>query len=86
MPMCTSTQYIQEATAQDANLQGLKVYSIHRWPHKKMMWHKTYRNIGLSDMSHDWAMIDGVAVKSKRLITPSQLQMQLLSQLHSNHV
>ena len=49
-----------------------------------MTWHKTYRNISLSD---EVSMIDGVAMKGKRIIIiPSQLQKQILSQLHSNHM
>ena len=45
---------------------------------KKMTWYKSYRNIVLSNMS--WGMIDGVALKGKRIIIPNQLQMQILGQ------
>ena len=31
-------------------------------------------------------MIYGLAMKGKRIIIPSQLQKQILSQLHSNHM
>ena len=34
LPVCTSTQDIQEATARDAQLQELKVYIIKGWLHK----------------------------------------------------
>ena len=51
---------------------------------KKRTWYKTYKNIGLS--GHELVMIDGVTVKDKEVIIPPQLQMQILKQLHSNHI
>ena len=51
LPMCTSIQDIQEATSQDAHLQDLNIYITHGWLHKKIMWHKTNRNIGPLDKS-----------------------------------
>ena len=44
------------------------------------------------DIQKDWplrhglAMIDGEAIKDKRKIRPSQLQMLILRQLHNNHM
>ena len=35
---------------------------------------------------HELAMIDGTAMKSKRIIIPSSLQRIILEQLYSNHV
>ena len=37
-------------------------------------------------MRHELAMIDGVAIKGKHVIIPSQLQTQILRQLHSSHM
>ena len=75
---------IQEATAQDANLQDLKAYSIHGWPHKKDDVTQDIQKYW--PIKHEFAMIYGVAEKGKRIIMPSQLQMLILSELHGNQM
>ena len=84
LSVCISKQDIQEATAQDANLHGLKAYIIHGCLHKKDEVAQDIQKYW--PIRHELAMIDGVAVKGKGIIMPSQLQMQILSQLHSNHM
>ena len=41
---------IQEATARSV-LKRVKAYIIRGWPHKKKMWHKTYKHIVPSGIS-----------------------------------
>ena len=84
LPVCTSIQDTQEASAQDAHLQDLKVYIIHDWLCKR-------ENVAPDiqeywPIRHELAMIDVVAIKGKRIIIPSQFQKQILSQLQKNHV
>ena len=76
---------IQEATTQDAQLHDLKAYIMHCWlkwkddvvQHIQKYW----------PIRHELVMLDGVIIKGKRImIILSQLQMQILSQLHSNHL
>ena len=69
LPVCKS---IQKATAQDAHLQDLKASTIHGWPYKK----DDIQEYG--PIRHELALIDGVAIKGKGIIIPSQLQMQIL--------
>ena len=81
--VCTSIQNIQEVTAQDAHLQDLKAYIIHGWKYKKDGMAQDIQKYW--PIRHELVMIDGEAEKGKRII-PSQFQMQMLSQLHSNHM
>ena len=76
LPVCTFTLDKQEGTAEDAHLQELKAYIIHGRPDK--------RNNVVQDVQKYWpnrlelAMSDGVAIKGKQIIIPSQLMMQIL--------
>ena len=82
LPVCISARDIQEA--RDTYLQELKAYIINDWPHKKEdVTHNIQKYLAISP---ELAMIDGVAVKGKQVIIPSQLGMQVLRQLHRNHI
>ena len=85
LPMCTSIQDIQEAAAQDVHLQDLKTYISHGCQHKEDDITPDMQKYW--PIRHELAMIGEMDVKGKRIIIiPSQLQMQILSQLHSNHM
>ena len=70
--VCASICIIQEATALDKHLQDLKAYIIKGWPHKK---EDVARNIQKYwPIRCKLAIKDGVAMKGKGVIIPSQLQ------------
>ena len=71
IPVCPSIQVIQTATHENANLEELKMYIIHGWPHKK-------EEIALGirqywPISNRLAMTDGILMKVERIIIPSQM-------------
>ena len=80
LSVCTSMRDIQERTARDAHLQELKAYVIKGWPHQKEDIQKYW------PIRHGFATIDSMAIKGKSVIIPSQLQMQTLRLLNSNHM
>ena len=68
----TSIGNIQEMIARDAHWKELK----HVSPGIKKYW----------PIIHELTMIDGMTLKGKEVIIPSQLQMHVLKQLHSNNM
>ena len=84
LPLFTSICDIQEVTARETHLQKLKAYIIKGLPHIK-------ENVAPDiekywPTRHELAMKDGMAIKGTRVIIPSQLQVKILKQLHSNHM
>ena len=84
IPISISIEDMQAASSQDVDLLGLKAYIIRGWPHTKdeveYSIHKYW------PIRHEPAVIDGIAMKGKIIIIPSNLQNQILEQLHSNHM
>ena len=74
---------LQEAMSQDQHLQHLMEYIKQGWTDSKMQL--------LQDMRTNWtfrddmAVIDGVVIKSRYVVTPKALQQQALKQLHISH-
>ena len=81
---CTSICNIQEATAGDMHLQELKAYIIKDWSHKKEDVAQDIQKYW--PIRHWLVMIDSMVVKGKWVMITSQFQVQLLKQLHSNHM
>ena len=54
------------------------------WSHKRE--HGTQGIQKSQSIIHELTMIDGMAIKGKHIIKSSQLQMQILKQLHSNNM
>ena len=81
---CVSVAEIQQASAQDNHLQKLKNLIIAGWPDTKDMLH--------ADLKVYWsyrdelAVIDGVILKGRHIFIPTNLQHQILEQLHTNHM
>ena len=70
--------------AQDEHLQHLKNITITGWPRTKDKLHtdiKPYRYY-----RDDLAVIDGVVMKGRYIIIPTELKQQALDQLHLNHI
>ena len=84
IPLCISIEDIQMATQQDADVQRLKSYIIQGQPHKKdeVEWSMKY----YWAIRHEVVMVDGIAMKGKRVIILSLLCRQILEQLYSNHM
>ena len=83
LPVCTSIHDIQEATTSDVHLQELNAYIIKGWLHKKDVVQDLQQ---YWPIRHELALIDGMAIKGKLFIVPSQLHVQILIQLHSNNM
>ena len=84
IPVCVSISQIQQASAQDNNLQCLKNFIITGWPSTKDELH--------ADLKPYWsyrdelAIIDGVMLKGRHIVIPTTLKQQVLDQLHTNHM
>ena len=80
IPVCTSIDDIPEATHEDAHLQKLRSYITYGWPHRK------------HDLKHylpirsKLTMMDGIAMKGRKVKIPFLLQKQILQQLLSSHM
>ena len=83
LPVCTSIPDIQEVTATVAHLEELKPYIIKGWPHKKDVAQDIQK---YWPIRHELPMIESVNIKGKQVMIPSQLQVHILKQLHSNHM
>ena len=70
--------------ARDTHLQVLKAYIIKGWLHRKEDVAQGMQNYW--PVKHGSAVIDHIAIRGKPVIMPSQLQTQILRQLHSNHI
>ena len=81
---CISVAEIQQASAQNNRLQNLKNLIIAQWPDTKDVLH--------ADLKAYWsyrdelAVIDGVILKGKHIIIPTNLRHKILEQLHTNHI
>ena len=84
IPECVSISQIQQATAQDNHFQCLKSFIIAGWPSTKDELH--------GDLRPYWsyrdklAVIDGVVMEGRYILIPTNLQQQVLDQLHTNHM
>ena len=84
MPECLSMTELQQASSQDGHLQKLKNIIIAGWPDSKdeisdelkLYW--SYRD--------ELAVIDGIILKGRYTIIPNTLRLQVLDQLHTNHM
>ena len=75
---------IQQASAQDDHLQKLKNLIIAGWPNTKDM---LYANLMAYWLYRDeLAVIDGVILKGRHIIIPTNLRRQILEQLHTDHM
>ena len=68
----------------DTELQMLQMYVTRGLPQNKDDLEPTLDKYW--PIWHDLAIINGVAMKGKQIITPFSLQKQMLDQLHSNHM
>ena len=75
---------IQEASAQDDHLQNLKNLITAGWPNTKDMLHADLKAYWL--YRDELAVIDGVILKGRCIIMPTNLRHQILEQLHTNHM
>ena len=81
IPECVSVVEIQQASAQDDHLQKLKNLIIAGWPDTKDMLHADLKAYWL--YRDELAVIDGVILKGKHIIIPTNLRCQILEQLHT---
>ena len=77
-------QDVQDVQARDAHLQELETDIIQGRLHKKEDMTQDIQKYW--PIRHELAMIDGVTIKGKQIIIPSQLQMQILNYLLGNHM
>ena len=70
--VCTSIQDILTTTHEDAHLKELMTYIIQGWLHKEEEVDQSIRQHW--PIRNELAMIDGTAMKGKRIIIPFQLQ------------
>ena len=80
---CMSISQIQPESAQDEHLQHLKSFIIAGWPSMKDELHSDVRPYW--SCRDDLAVIDGVVMKGRQIITPTALK-QVLDLLHTNHM
>ena len=81
---CISMMEIQQASTQDDHLHKLKHLIITGWPNTKDMLQmdlKTYLSY-----RDELAVIDGVILKGRHIIIPTNLRHQILEQLHTSHM
>ena len=64
LPVCTSINNIQEATARDSDLQEFKAYIMQGWPYKKEGVAQDIQRYW--PIRHDLAMVDGVTIKASK--------------------
>ena len=81
---CMSIQQIHQATAQDKYLQWLKGHIIAGWPEIKGQVQWDIRAYWA--FKNDMAVINGIIMKDRHVITPEILKTQDLDQLHINHM
>ena len=75
---------LQQASSQDDHLQKLKNIIIAGWPNSK---DKIGEKLKLYRSSRDeLAVIDGIILKGRYIIIPKSLRVQVLKQLHMNHM
>ena len=84
VPECMSIQQIQQATAQDEQLQWLRGYIIVGWPEGKEHLHQDMR--AYWPFKDNMAVIDLVIMKGRHVIIPEVLKAQELDQPHINHM
>ena len=65
IPVCTSMQHMQTATCEDVHLQELRTNIIQGWPQKKEEVTQSIRQSW--PIKNELAMIDGIAMKGKRI-------------------
>ena len=81
---CVSVVEIQQASTQDNHLQKLKNLIIAGWPDTKGMLQMDLK--AYWSYVDELAVIDGVILKGRHVIIPTNLRHQILEQLHTNHM
>ena len=81
VPECMKMCGLQEAMLEDQYLQHLMEYVIQGWPDSKNKLPQDIRRCWM--FRDDMAVIDGVVIKGKHIVT---LQQQAVKQLHINHM
>ena len=84
VPECISVVEIQQASTQDSHLQKLKNLIIAGWPDTKDMLQMDLKAYWL--YRDELVVIDGVILKGRCVIIPTNLRCQILEQLHTNHM
>ena len=80
----TSVAEIQQASTKDDHLQKLKILIIAGWPDTKDMLQMDLKDYW--SYRDELAVIDGVILKVRCIIIPTNLRCQILEQLHTNHM
>ena len=81
---CMSSENIWAVMGEALELQMLQRYKISGWPSTKNAIEPKVENYW--HIRHELAMIYDIAMKGKCIIIPCLLQMQILEQLHNNHM
>ena len=75
---------IQQPSAQDNHLQKIKNLTIAGWPNTKDMQQMDLK--AYWSYRDELAIIDGVILKGRCIIIPTNLRHQIIEQLHTNHM
>ena len=83
IPECISISQIQHTRVQDKHLQHLKSIIITGWPSTDKLHIEIRPYWSYTD---NLAVIDGVVMKGRHIIIPTELKQQVLDQLNLNHM
>ena len=84
IPECMSISQIQQASTQNDPLQCLKCFIIAGWLRMRDELHSNLRPYW--SYRDDMVVIDGVVMKGRCILIPTNLKQQVLDQLHTNHM